>query len=76
MLALLVLVLAAGACCLLDADHHHHDGAGVDVCTSIALVGLTAPLSGILVLLGMSAEQRAWAATPAAVSIPDPPPWR
>jgi hypothetical protein len=73
--AAIVLIAAAGFC-LFDADGNDHDGAGLDLCVAILPITLSAALFIALGVVGGTAEQISWAATPAAIAIPDPPPWR
>jgi hypothetical protein len=76
-LAVLAAVLVAGAgFCLFDTDGHDHDGVGVDLCMSIVGVTIGAAPLVALGLAGSTIERLRWAATPVAISIPDPPPWR
>lgn len=71
-----VLLTAAAGFCLFDTDGDHHDGVGLDLCTAIVNVSIGAVLFIALGLVGNNTDRRRWAATPVAVSIPDPPPWR
>jgi hypothetical protein len=71
-----VLLTAAAGFCVFDTDSDDHDGVGLDLCTSILVVTLGTVLFVALGLVGTMTERLSWAATPVAVSIPDPPPWR
>lgn len=73
--AVVVALIAAAGCCLFDTVGHDHNAMSLDLCTAIAFVAVVF-LSVTLGVVGISAERPTWVATPVAVSIPDPPPWR
>jgi hypothetical protein len=74
--AVAVLLTAATGCCVFDTDGHGHDGVGLDLCIGIIAFSLGGLLFIALGPAGSTAEQFGWAATPATVSVLDPPPWR
>jgi hypothetical protein len=74
--AVAVALLAVAGFCLFDTDGHHHDGIGFDLCTSILVVTIGTVLLVPLAVVGSTDGRIRWAATPAAVSVLDPPPWR
>jgi hypothetical protein len=71
-----VVLIAAAGFCLFDTDGDDHDAVGLDLCVAILAVTLSAALFIALGVVGSTADQIGWAATPAATAIPDPPPWR
>jgi hypothetical protein len=70
------LLIAAAGFCLFDTDGDDHDAVGLDLCVAILAVPLSVALFIVLGFVGSTAEHIGWAATPAAIAIPDPPPWR
>lgn len=76
-LVIVAALLTAGAgFCLFDTDGDHHDAVGLDLCTAIVNVTIGAVLFVVLGVVGEKTDPVRWAATPVAVAIPDPPPWR
>ena len=71
-----VLLVAATGFCFFDTDGNDHDGVGLDLCTAILAVTIGVVSFVALSVVGNTIERLRWAATPAAASIPDPPPWR
>ena len=74
--ALAVGLVAAAGFCVFDTDGHDHDAVGVDLCIAMTVVAGAPILFVVLGVIGNVTERRTWAATPVAVAIPDPPPWR
>jgi hypothetical protein len=71
-----VLVTGATGFCVFDTDGHDHDGVGLDLCIAMLAATAGTVLAVALGVVGTTTERLGWAATPAAVSVLDPPPWR
>ena len=73
--ALAVTLVTAAGFCVFDTDGHDHDEVGLDLCIATVFTG--APiLFVVLGVIGHVTEWLTWVATPVAIAIPDPPPWR
>ena len=72
--ALAIVLIATAGCCVFDNHLHRGDVASHHPCTSIIVVAIASVLFTAFGVFGNTPEPFRWAATPAFVSVLDPPP--